>query len=65
MKCLCGYEHESGLDDMGNWNDYLKGDEPFTRITGSTFMIPAGHYSTREVYLFACPKCSNVKMSKW
>lgn len=65
MKCVCGYEHEGGVDEKGNWNNYLKGDKEFIRITGSTFKIPDDGSYHREVYLFACPKCSTVKMSKW
>lgn len=64
MKCICGYEHESGMDDDGEYQKNLKGDEEFIRIVGSTFKkyLEFGEYE--EVSLFACPKCKTVQMSE-
>ena len=66
MKCACGYEHKSGVDDRGNWQDNLAGDEPFLRIEGSVFRIKTDErYSEYEdVSLHACPKCGTVRMEK-
>lgn len=66
MKCVCGYEHEAGLDESGKWNDRLKGDAEFILITGSTFKIweHDRYMDTREVRLFACPKCFTVQTDK-
>ncbi len=65
MKCVCGYEHESGLDENSKWNGFLKGDEKFIPLTGSTFMECEGHGQYREVHLYACPKCNTVRMDRW
>lgn len=66
MKCICGYEHESGLDDGGDWNDNLKGDEEFILIKGVTFYKRTGIVSLeKKIYLKACPKCHTVKISDY
>jgi hypothetical protein len=61
MKCLCGYEHESGLDKDANYKENLLGDEPFSRIQGSTFKKYLGMGETNEIYLYICPKCGTIK----
>jgi hypothetical protein len=61
MKCLCGYEHESGLDEDANYKENLLGDEPFSRIQGSTFKKYLGMGETNEIYLYICPKCGTIK----
>jgi len=61
MKCVCGYEHETGLDENNNWQDFLKGDERFINITGSTFMRRGEYHQDAHIYLHACPKCGTIK----
>ena len=68
MKCVCGYERESGIGPDGKWNDNLKGNEDFITIRGSTFKIwdrSRGYCNEVEVYLYACPKCGTVRMDRW
>ena len=67
MKCVCGYEHQQGLDDTGKWQDHLVGDKEFLKIYGSTFKISTGHWGDydEEVKLYACPKCDTVKMERY
>ena len=66
MKCICGYEHESGIDDEGEWQDNLIGDAEFIRIEGTIFRkyVTNGTYLGlyEDVDLFACPKCGTVRM---
>lgn len=65
MKCVCGYEHESGIDDKGKYQDDLIGDEEFTKITGVVFKDETDFFNERKVYLFACPKCGTVRMERY
>lgn len=63
MKCLCGYEHEAGIDLDGKWNASLKGEEPFEKVVG-TFFTECGCFEDKKEYkMFACPKCGTVKLS--
>jgi acetone carboxylase gamma subunit len=64
MKCVCGYEHQFGLNDKGNWQDDLVGDKEFIKITGSTFRITPYSWSSDkvDVRLYACPECGTVRM---
>jgi len=62
MKCICGYEHENGIGEDGEWNDFLKGDEEFINIENRFQRYIKGVNEYREVYLYACPKCGTIKM---
>jgi len=66
MKCLCGYEHESGLDDKGNFQENLTGDKKFTLLSDRFHIDDVGFLKEEvRVYLWCCPKCSTVQMSKY
>ena len=63
MKCLCGYEYETVKDYHGL--NIIVGDEPFKEIEISS---PSAYSSLiirgrGQVSLFACPKCSTVKVN--
>lgn len=66
MKCVCGYEHQEGLDDKGDWQSNLVGDSEFIKITGSTFKVSTGNLGDHheDVRLYACPKCHTVRMER-
>lgn len=66
MKCVCGYEHEQGLDGKGNWQEFLKGDEYFDVLCGDFRVYAHKNGNQKEdTKLFVCPKCSTVKASKY
>lgn len=64
MKCICGYEHKSGVDSAGKWQDNLVGDKPFRQVIGCIFRIKAEdrYDNDRDVNLFSCPKCNTVQV---
>jgi hypothetical protein len=63
MKCICGYEHESGLDESGHWQEKLKGDKHFI-LVNKGYIDEDGDIQQRLLY--ACPKCYTVKLAeKW
>jgi len=64
MKCVCSYEHQNGINDKGDWQENLVGDEEFVRIEGSVFRVKTDSYylEYKDVSLFACPKCGTVRM---
>lgn len=64
MKCLCGYEHQDGINDKGDWQKNLIGDTAFIRIDGSILRAKTNSYFSeyKDVSLFACPKCGTVQM---
>jgi hypothetical protein len=64
MKCLCGYEHRHGINDNGIWQENLIGDEEFIQIEGSILRVKTNNYYSdhTDISLFACPKCSTVRM---
>lgn len=64
MKCVCGYQHERGIDDKGQWEDNLVGDEPFQKlcleIDGKE--VAAKAKCLNDVFFFyRCPKCGTVR----
>jgi hypothetical protein len=61
MKCICGYEHQSGFDD-GEWKENIIGDERFIKVDGVIFMRDMHTNEEDRVYLYACPKCGTVRM---
>jgi len=64
MKCeACKYEYTSGQwnPDIMTTNPIDHSQEEFKRIQGN-FTVKSD-YTLYEVSLFACPKCSTVKMS--
>lgn len=62
MKCVCGYEHERGLDNKGNLQENLVGDKPFKRIyINSRFT----DIRDNEFYIYACPKCGTLKIGQY
>lgn len=61
MKCICGYENKDGFVN-GEWVKNIIGDEEFIKIEGSTFKKSIGIFETKEIYLYACPKCGTVKI---
>lgn len=66
IKCVCGYRY---IEDSGNKNldDMVKKIMPkrmqkkFIRIKGSFH----NSKDDSEVFLFACPECGTVQMSKF
>lgn len=60
MKCVCGYEHKSGMDDRREWQENLVGDEPFVRLQGSIFETEDS-WDSHRVHLCFCPKCKTVR----
>lgn len=61
MKCICGYEHEAGIDEQGNWQEHLKGDKRFI-LVNKLLMEEDGDVQT--MFLYACPKCYTVKLAE-
>lgn len=61
--CVCGYVHETGFDDKGDWSPFLQGDKEFHEIDG-TFILNGRDWETVKVKLIACPKCETIKMEK-
>lgn len=65
IKCVCGYIHESGLDDKGNWQKNLQGDDEFRVIEG-IILRPENCFEDKQIVnLQVCPKCGTVKFEKW
>ena len=66
IKCgACGYERESGFDETGKWNDFLRGDKEFLILKPNlnfTASEPDGFYSDSQVKLVACPYCSTIRI---
>lgn len=65
MKCVCGYEHESGIDDNGVWQKNLIGDESF--VVSETELkfnlsIRESVYSNVYKKIYVCPKCGTLKI---
>lgn len=58
MKCLCGYEFDQS-------KEHTNENEPFIRVTGSTFKRRFSYGMEEEIFLYVCPKCSTVKMDRW
>lgn len=62
MKCICGYVHESGINDNGEWKDNLVGDEKFYLILGHFRRDSSYRYEDSvKVNLYICPKCCTVR----
>lgn len=70
IKCVCGYERESGPDESGKWDDHLRGDEDFVPIIGMFEVVSPNTGATcafdrvERVELLACPKCGTVRMER-
>lgn len=70
MKCaVCNYEHEVGLDENGNWKDFLVGDEKFHRIRQEFFIYDnklSSYFDDNQISirLFGCPKCQTIRFEK-
>jgi len=64
MKCVCGYEHRHGEWDPETQKVIHESDgEKFTYIKGTFLVENTGwHGGTREVSLYACPKCGTIKL---
>lgn len=64
MKCAaCGYEKSKPWQ---NDDEVEKDDEDFIQIKGVDFKAKSEVYwDDDRVYLFACPKCSTVKMERF
>jgi hypothetical protein len=62
MKCICGYEHQSGYnEDTGNWEYNLIGDKPF--IQSELKILYQDHYYDQKIKtIFICPKCGTLKI---
>lgn len=66
MKCICGYAHEDGIDDNGDWQKNLIGDKKFIQIRGNFFIEDdySYHRDEERISLYACPKCGTVRMDE-
>jgi hypothetical protein len=62
MNCVCGYKHESGVDDSGKYQENLIGDKPFMLISGVILETSGNSFydDTERITLYICPKCSSV-----
>jgi hypothetical protein len=59
MKCpACGHKHKEYKED--SFELEYTDTEPFKEIKGHFTMEKDFGYSSKEVYLFACPSCNNV-----
>jgi len=67
MKCVCGYQHEKGIDENGEWKEFLVGDERFERLN---LVDENDGFATKPLkveafnvnyFLFRCPKCGTVR----
>lgn len=66
IKCgACGYEREKGLNEKGEWDEYLRGKKDFLFLKPDlnfTASEPDGFYDESSVKLVACPQCSTVRI---
>lgn len=65
LNCVCGYVHE---DKFCRDSDYVGGEDEFILIQGQFVIKDESSYRCppeREVYLYACPKCNTIQMSKY
>lgn len=63
MKCVCGYVYSRDWNFDTSAEDNI-GDEKFDEILGSFHIREKFEYNDRSVYLYACPKCGTIHMSK-
>jgi hypothetical protein len=59
MKCVCGYKHERGIDENGDWQENLIGDEAFIEIEEKIIYLSFG--GTKRLYIYGCPKCQTIR----
>jgi hypothetical protein len=59
MKCICGYEHKSGIDENGCWSKHLIGDEEFIDLCVFAAIVT----DNEPINIAACPKCKTVKIA--
>lgn len=64
IKCsTCEYERETGFNQNGTWDEYLRGDKDFLVLKPDlcfTVSEPDGFYD--RVKLVACPMCYTVRI---
>lgn len=71
-KCVCGYEHKEQWElenELGNKSEaeaaFYKQEE-FIEVIGTFMVNTKRSWGNDEVraYLYACPKCNTVQLSK-
>jgi hypothetical protein len=63
MNCVCGYKHQSGMDDNRKYQENLIGDKPFMPISGVILEAndnQSFYDDPKRITLYICPKCSSV-----
>lgn len=59
MKCVCGYEHDRGMNDKGKYVIII-GDEEFIPIN-IVATIKDDEWIEKRIAIYACPKCGTLK----
>ena len=61
MKCVCGYEHEAGIDEHGVYHDSLKGDSRFIKVQDIAVDLDR---QVKIKTIFMCPKCFTLRVGE-